>query len=132
MPVPPASVASCGGRQGQSGRRPAKGLARAAEADKIVAPLAESWFTCHRDPAAYQKARARLADLIVSPKPQSVWHGAAPAGQDTERNEARGPPDLSAATGYNDLKDPRESWARVCRRNVGRSVSRIMVPVSAQ
>lgn len=37
----------------------------AAEAEKIVLPLAESWFKWQADPAAYDQARAKLADLIV-------------------------------------------------------------------
>jgi len=36
-----------------------------AEARKIVEPLAESWFKWDPDPAAYEKARERLAALIV-------------------------------------------------------------------
>jgi hypothetical protein len=39
---------------------------RAAEAEKVVLPLAESWFQWEKDPAAYEKARARLAEIIVS------------------------------------------------------------------
>ena len=38
---------------------------RAAEAEKIVLPLAGSWFDWETDPAAYQKARAQLAELIL-------------------------------------------------------------------
>jgi hypothetical protein len=37
---------------------------RAAEAERVIAPLASSWFEWQRDPAAYQKARAKLAELI--------------------------------------------------------------------
>lgn len=40
----------------------------AAEADKIVQPLAESWFKWNPDPAAYDRARAQLAELIVRNK----------------------------------------------------------------
>ena len=39
------------------------GLADQAQA--VVLPLAESWFKWEKDPAAWQKARARLADLIA-------------------------------------------------------------------
>jgi hypothetical protein len=42
------------------------GLAK--EAEKIVIPLATSWFQWEKDPAAYEKARARLAALIVAKK----------------------------------------------------------------
>jgi hypothetical protein len=41
---------------------------RAAEAEQIVLPLAGSWFEWNLDPAAYEAARARLAELIVSGK----------------------------------------------------------------
>nr|CAX69035.1 Putative uncharacterized protein precursor [uncultured bacterium] len=40
-----------------------KGLAE--EAQKIVLPLAESWFKWQTDPAAYDRARAQLAKLIM-------------------------------------------------------------------
>lgn len=40
----------------------------AAEAEKIILPLAGSWFQWNKDPAAYQEARARLAALIVGSK----------------------------------------------------------------
>ena len=40
-----------------------KGLA--AEAEKIILPLATSWFQWEKSPAAYQAARAELARLIV-------------------------------------------------------------------
>ena len=40
-------------------------MGRAAEAEKIVAPLAGSWFKWDRDPAAYDRARAQLAALIL-------------------------------------------------------------------
>jgi hypothetical protein len=43
-------------------------LGRAAEAEKIVLPLAGSWFRWDPDPAAYEKARAQLAELIMSKK----------------------------------------------------------------
>ncbi len=36
-----------------------------SEADAIVRPLAESWFKWDPDPAAYQAARAKLAELIL-------------------------------------------------------------------
>ena len=43
---------------------------RAAEAEKIVLPLATSWFEWEKNPAAYDKARAALAGLILkAPKP---------------------------------------------------------------
>lgn len=46
-------------------------LGKSADADRIVAPLAESFFQWEKDPAAYEAARARLAALIVSAtKPQ--------------------------------------------------------------
>ncbi len=38
---------------------------KASEADAIVAPLAGSFFAWDRDPAAYEKARAVLAALIL-------------------------------------------------------------------
>ena len=42
----------------------------AAEAERIVLPLAGSWFEWEKDPAAYEKARAALAELILkAPKP---------------------------------------------------------------
>jgi hypothetical protein len=42
----------------------------AAEAEKIVLPLAGSWLEWEKDPAAYDKARAALAELILkAPKP---------------------------------------------------------------
>ena len=39
---------------------------RDADAGKVVLPLAESWFQWQKDPAAYDTARARLAEMIVS------------------------------------------------------------------
>jgi len=39
-----------------------------AEAEKIVLPLAESWFQWEKDAAAYNKAREKLAALIVKAK----------------------------------------------------------------
>ncbi|MCX7826824.1 MAG: DUF4091 domain-containing protein [Verrucomicrobiae bacterium] len=39
-----------------------------AEAEKIVLPLAESWFQWEKDAAAYHKAREKLAALIVKAK----------------------------------------------------------------
>ena len=39
---------------------------KAAEADAIVAPLAGSFFSWEKNPVAYEQARARLADLILS------------------------------------------------------------------
>lgn len=44
-------------------------LGRAPEAEKIVLPLARSWFDWEPDPAAYQKARAALAELILQATP---------------------------------------------------------------
>jgi len=41
-------------------------LGKAAEADAIVAPLAGSFFSWEKDPVVYEKARARLAALILS------------------------------------------------------------------
>jgi len=41
-------------------------LGRTAEAEKIVLPLAESFFRWNPDPAAYEEARAKLAALILS------------------------------------------------------------------
>ena len=38
---------------------------RAAEAERIVLPLAASWFEWEKSPAAYDKARAALAQLIL-------------------------------------------------------------------
>ena len=47
-------------------------LARAGQADaaeKIVQPLAESWYQWEKDPTAYDKARIALAALIVKTQP---------------------------------------------------------------
>ncbi|MFW6162598.1 MAG: DUF4091 domain-containing protein, partial [Planctomycetota bacterium] len=41
-------------------------LGVADEAQKIVLPLAPSWYQWEPDPAAYEAARARLAELILS------------------------------------------------------------------
>lgn len=41
-------------------------LGRRAEAEKIVLPLAESFFHWNPDPKAYETARAKLAELILS------------------------------------------------------------------
>jgi len=38
---------------------------KADEAEKIVRPLAESWFVWEKDPAAYRAAKAKLAALIA-------------------------------------------------------------------
>ena len=38
----------------------------AAAAEKIVQPLAESWFQWEKSPAAYETARAELAKLILA------------------------------------------------------------------
>ncbi len=44
---------------------------KAAEARKLVADLASSWFDWNPDPAAYDAARGRLAELILSaPAPE--------------------------------------------------------------
>ena len=43
-------------------------LGRAAEAEKIVLPLAGSWFQWEKDPAAYETARAKLAERIIAAK----------------------------------------------------------------
>jgi len=43
-------------------------LGRAAEAEKIVLPLAGSWFQWEKDPAAYEAARAKLAERIMAAK----------------------------------------------------------------
>jgi hypothetical protein len=39
---------------------------QAAGAEKVVEGLAESWFKWEADPKAYEKARARLAEMIMS------------------------------------------------------------------
>lgn len=39
-----------------------------AEVEKVVLPLASSWFQWETNPIAYQKARARLAEMIVAAK----------------------------------------------------------------
>ena len=49
-------------------------LGKSAEADKIVRRLTESWFQWDKDPAAYEKARAEVAALIVAATPSS-WRG---------------------------------------------------------
>jgi hypothetical protein len=41
-------------------------LGQSAEGDKVVRRLTESWFQWDKDPAAYEKARAELAALIVA------------------------------------------------------------------
>jgi hypothetical protein len=45
-----------------------EGLGLASEAEEIVLPLAGSWFQWETDPAAYERARAKLAELIVGAK----------------------------------------------------------------
>jgi hypothetical protein len=40
-------------------------LGLAAEAEKVVLSVADSWYRWDSNPAAYQKARARLAEMIV-------------------------------------------------------------------
>ena len=37
----------------------------AAEAQKVIMPLAGSWFEWETDPGKYENARAKLADMIV-------------------------------------------------------------------
>lgn len=39
---------------------------KAKQAEEVVLPLAGSWFQWEREPAAYQRARAQLAELIVA------------------------------------------------------------------
>ena len=39
-----------------------------SQAQEVVTGLAESWFKWESDPRAYEKARARLAEMILSPK----------------------------------------------------------------
>ena len=41
-------------------------LGKAAEAQKIVRSLTESFFQWEKAPAAYEKARVRLAEMIVA------------------------------------------------------------------
>ena len=41
-------------------------LGLAEKAEKVLLPLAGSWFQWETDPAAYQKARAALAEMIVA------------------------------------------------------------------
>ncbi len=41
---------------------------RAPQAEKVILPLAGSWFQWETDAAAYQKARATLAEMIVTAK----------------------------------------------------------------
>ena len=41
-------------------------LGQAEEAQKVVLPLAGSWFRWEKDPAAYARARAKLAEMIVA------------------------------------------------------------------
>ena len=40
----------------------------ADEAQAVIMPLAGSWFKWETDPAEYEKARARLAEMIVALK----------------------------------------------------------------
>jgi hypothetical protein len=44
-------------------------LGKAAEAQKIVRSLTESFFQWEKDPAAYEKARAKLAEIIIAAGP---------------------------------------------------------------
>lgn len=39
---------------------------RAAEAQKVILPLADSWFQWEANPAAYEKSRAALAAMIIA------------------------------------------------------------------
>jgi hypothetical protein len=41
-------------------------LGKAAEAQKVVRSLTESFFQWNKDPMAYEKARAELADMIIA------------------------------------------------------------------
>jgi Domain of unknown function (DUF4091) len=41
-------------------------LGRAREAQQLVLPLADSWFRWEKDPAAYARARAKLAAMIIA------------------------------------------------------------------
>jgi len=41
-----------------------------AEAEKVVLPLAGSWFQWEKNPAAYQQAREKLAAMILKAKPR--------------------------------------------------------------
>jgi hypothetical protein len=41
-------------------------LGKAADAQKVVRSLTQTFFQWEKDPAAYQQARARLAALILS------------------------------------------------------------------
>ena len=41
-------------------------LGRAEEAQKVILPLAGSWFRWDKDPAAYTRARAKLAEMILA------------------------------------------------------------------
>jgi hypothetical protein len=43
-------------------------LGRRAEAEAVVRPLAGSWFQWNPNAAAYEAARARLAELIIAAK----------------------------------------------------------------
>jgi hypothetical protein len=43
-------------------------LGLAEEAREIVLPLANSWFKWNEDPVAYEKARVKLAEMIISAK----------------------------------------------------------------
>jgi hypothetical protein len=55
-------------------------LGRSAEAERIVRRLTESWFQWDKDPAAYEKARAEIAAMIVAANPTS--RRAVPAAAD--------------------------------------------------
>jgi len=46
-------------------------LGLAAEAEKVILPIAGSWQKWNPDPAAYEKARAKLAELIVAASKRS-------------------------------------------------------------
>ena len=44
-------------------------LGKAAEAQKVVRALTETFFQWDKDPVAYEKARAKLAMMIAGPAP---------------------------------------------------------------
>jgi hypothetical protein len=55
-------------------------LGKSVEADKIVRRLTESWFQWDKDPAAYEKARAELAAMIMrGARPSSAGDRTTPA-----------------------------------------------------
>ncbi len=40
----------------------------ADEAQRVIMPLAGSWFKWEKDPGEYEKARAKLAEMIIAAK----------------------------------------------------------------